>query len=56
VVEPSAVVPLAVALFNEDFRAMVEREGGEDGWDLGLIFSGGNISLEALGELFQVHK
>jgi threonine dehydratase len=34
VVEPSAVVGLAVALYNEDFRAMVEREGGEEGWDL----------------------
>ncbi|KAG7288583.1 hypothetical protein NEMBOFW57_004936 [Staphylotrichum longicolle] len=42
VVEPSAVVGLAVALFNEEFRAMVEREGGEEGWDLGVVFSGGN--------------
>lgn len=52
VVEPSAVVGLAVALFNEDFRAMVEREGGEEGWDLGVVFTGGNVSLEALGKLF----
>lgn len=52
VVEPSAVVPLAVALYNEDFRSMVEREAGEDGWDLGLVFSGGNVSLEALGKMF----
>ncbi|KAK7046391.1 threonine dehydratase [Favolaschia claudopus] len=52
VVEPSAVVGLAVALFNEDFRAMVEKEGGEEGWDLGVVFSGGNVSLEALGKLF----
>lgn len=51
VVEPSAVVPLAVALYNEDFRAMVEREGGEKGWDLGIIFSGGNVDLDALGDL-----
>ncbi|KAK3685468.1 pyridoxal-phosphate dependent enzyme-domain-containing protein [Podospora appendiculata] len=52
VVEPSAVVGLAVALYNEDFRAMVEREAGDAGWDLGLVFSGGNVSLEALGNLF----
>lgn len=54
VVEPSAVVPLAVALFNEDFRAIVEREGGEEGWDLGLVVSGGNVSIEALGKMFEV--
>ncbi|KAI1806846.1 tryptophan synthase beta subunit-like PLP-dependent enzyme [Daldinia bambusicola] len=52
VVEPSSAVPLAVALYNEDFRAMVEREAGEDGWDVGIVFSGGNVSLEALGKLF----
>ncbi|KAJ7914974.1 tryptophan synthase beta subunit-like PLP-dependent enzyme [Mycena leptocephala] len=52
VVEPSAVVGLAVALYNEDFRAMVEKEAGDEGWDLGVVFSGGNVSLEALGKLF----
>ncbi|KAK4228755.1 putative serine racemase [Podospora fimiseda] len=52
VVEPSAVVPLAVALYNEDFRKMVEGESGEKGWDLGIIFSGGNISVEGLAKLF----
>lgn len=51
-VEPSAAVPLAVVLFNEDFRAMVEREAGEAGWDIGVVFSGGNISLERLSELY----
>lgn len=52
VVEPSAVVPLAVVLFNEDFRAMVEREAGEQGWDIGVVFSGGNVALENLGKFF----
>ncbi|TGJ85163.1 hypothetical protein E0Z10_g3591 [Xylaria hypoxylon] len=52
VVEPSSAVPLAVALFNEDFRGLVEREGGEDGWDIGIVVSGGNVNLEALGKLF----
>lgn len=56
VVEPSACVGLAVALFNEDFRSMVEREAGEDGWDLGVVFSGGNISMEALAKMFTVSK
>lgn len=51
-VEPSAVVPLAVALYNEDFRRIVEKEGGEKGWDLGIVFSGGNTSLEAIGKLY----
>lgn len=52
VVEPSAVVGLATALFNEDFRRLVEKEGGEDGWNLGIVFSGGNVSVEALGKFF----
>ncbi|KAH8670924.1 threonine dehydratase catabolic [Xylariales sp. PMI_506] len=51
VIEPGSAVPLAVALFNEDFRAMVEREAGEDGWDIGVVLSGGNVSLDALGSL-----
>lgn len=52
VVEPSAVVGLAAALYNEDFRRLIEQEGGQDGWDLGVVFSGGNTSLEALGKIF----
>lgn len=52
VVEPSAAVPLAVALYNEDFRAMVEREAGEEGWDLGIVFSGGNIGVDRIAEIF----
>ncbi|KAL4879306.1 tryptophan synthase beta subunit-like PLP-dependent enzyme [Aspergillus karnatakaensis] len=51
VVEPSAVVPLAVALYNEDFRKLVEREAPE-GWDIGIVFSGGNTTVEAIGKLF----
>lgn len=52
VVEPSAVVPLAVVLYNEDFRELVEREAGEEGWDVGLVFSGGNVALENLAKMF----
>lgn len=52
VVEPSAVVGLAVCLYNEEFRRMVEREAGEKGWDVGIVFSGGNTTVEAIGTLF----
>ena len=54
VVEPSAVVGLAVVLFNEEFRELVEREAGEEGWDIGVVFSGGNVDLQTLGKLLAV--
>ncbi|KAL7792140.1 tryptophan synthase beta subunit-like PLP-dependent enzyme [Trichoderma ceciliae] len=56
VVEPSSCVPLAVALFDEDFRSLVEKEAGEEGWDLGLVFSGGNVAVDALGKLLAGEK
>ncbi|APA12526.1 hypothetical protein sscle_09g072960 [Sclerotinia sclerotiorum 1980 UF-70] len=52
VVEPSACVGLATVLFDEGFRGVVEREGGEMGWDVGVVFSGGNVGVEALGGFF----
>ncbi|KAF2850149.1 tryptophan synthase beta subunit-like PLP-dependent enzyme [Plenodomus tracheiphilus IPT5] len=51
-VEPSAVVGLATILYNEDFRAMVEREAGEEGWNVGVVFSGGNTTIEAVMKIF----
>jgi threonine dehydratase len=51
-VEPSAVVGLATALYNEDFRRMVQREAGEEGLNLGIIFSGGNTTIEAITKIF----
>ncbi|KAF3003875.1 hypothetical protein E8E14_007454 [Neopestalotiopsis sp. 37M] len=36
-IEPSSAVPLAVVLYNEEFRYLVEQEAGEKGWDIGLI-------------------
>ncbi|KAL4900785.1 hypothetical protein BDW74DRAFT_90066 [Aspergillus multicolor] len=51
VVEPSAVVGLAVCLYNEEFRRLVEREAPE-GWDVGIVFSGGNTTVEAIAKLF----
>ena len=53
-VEPSAVVGLAVALYNEEFRGLVEREGGEEGWDVGIVLSGGNTTVEAISKMFAV--
>ncbi|OGE50611.1 hypothetical protein PENARI_c016G07649 [Penicillium arizonense] len=52
VVEPSAVVGLAVCLFDEKFRRRVEQEGGKEGWDVGVVFSGGNTTVEAISKLF----
>jgi threonine dehydratase len=51
-VEPSAVVGLATVLYNEDFRQMVEREAGDEGWNLAVIFSGGNTTIEAIMKIF----
>ncbi|KAK3678989.1 hypothetical protein LTR78_001442 [Recurvomyces mirabilis] len=52
-IEPSAAVPLAVMLYNEDFRKLVEREAGPEGWNIGIILSGGNTTVEAIAKLFQ---
>ncbi|KAL8920437.1 MAG: hypothetical protein Q9172_004484 [Xanthocarpia lactea] len=51
-VEPSAVVGLAVCLYDEAFRSIVEEEGGERGWDIGVVLSGGNTTLEAISKMF----
>lgn len=51
-VEPSAVVGLAVCLFDEEFRRLVEREGGDEGWDMAIVFSGGNTTVEAISKLY----
>lgn len=55
-VEPSAVVGLAVALYDEEFRSLVEREGGEEGWDVGIVLSGGNTTVEAISKMFAVSE
>ncbi|KAH7382228.1 pyridoxal-phosphate dependent enzyme-domain-containing protein [Pyrenochaeta sp. MPI-SDFR-AT-0127] len=51
-VEPSAVVGLATILYNEDFRKAVEKEAGDEGWNIGVIFSGGNTTIEAITKIF----
>ena len=55
-VEPSAVVGLAVALYDEEFRNLVEREGREEGWDVGVVLSGGNTTVEAISKMFAVSE
>lgn len=55
-VEPSAAVSLAVVLYNEEFRKMAEAEAGEEGWNIGVVLSGGNTTLEALSKLFEAPK
>ena len=52
VAEPSAVVGLAALLYDEELRSLVEREGGEEGWDFGVVLSGGNTTVEAIAALF----
>ena len=52
-VEPSAVVGLAVVLYNQEFRRLVEREAGSKGWNLGIVLSGGNTTLDAIAGLFR---
>ena len=52
VIEPSAAVPLAVVLFNERFRALVRARAGERPWNVGVVLSGGNTTVDAIGELF----
>ncbi|KAK2747982.1 hypothetical protein FQN57_001573 [Myotisia sp. PD_48] len=51
-IEPSAAVPLAACLYNEEFRQLIEREGGERGWNIGIIFSGGNTTIKDVSGLF----
>lgn len=52
-VEPSAAVPLAVVLYNEEFRRLVKRESGDRGWNVGVVLSGGNTTVEAIAKLFE---
>jgi threonine dehydratase len=51
-VEPSACVGVAVALYNEDFRRLVEKEAGEKGWNIGIVLTGGNTTVDAIVKLF----
>lgn len=56
VIEPSSAVPIAVVLFNERFRKFVAEKQKEEGsgipWDVGIVISGGNTTVEALSKFF----
>lgn len=51
-IEPTAALGLAVAMYDEEFRRLVEREGGSEGWNVGVVLSGGNTTMEAIAKLF----
>ena len=51
-IEPSSAVPLAVILYNEEFRRLIEKEAGSEGWNIGVVLSGGNTTVEAIAKLF----
>ncbi|KAI9893810.1 MAG: hypothetical protein M1814_005363 [Vezdaea aestivalis] len=52
-IEPSAAVSLAVVVFNESFRKLVEEQSRGKAWNVCVILSGGNTSVEAIAALFQ---
>ena len=51
-IEPTSAVPLAVVLYNEEFRKYVQEQAGEEGWNIGVVLSGGNTTMEALAKIF----
>lgn len=56
VVEPSACVPLAVILFNQEFRMMaaeMQVQEGKSCWNLGIVLSGGNTTMEKISFMFR---
>ncbi|KAF8579329.1 serine racemase [Ramaria rubella] len=56
VIEPSAAVSLAVALFSPDFKEAMRMKAGMCGsthLNIGIIFSGGNVDLSVISKLFE---
>ncbi|KAG8901048.1 hypothetical protein FRB99_005590 [Tulasnella sp. 403] len=56
VVEPSSAVTLAVVLYSEEFKASllrVKESRNLSKINIGLVISGGNVDLVAVGELFR---
>lgn len=51
-VEPSACVGLAALLYDDEFRAWIAKEQGHEIWDVGLILTGGNTTMEAIIGMF----
>lgn len=56
VIEPSAAVPLAVALFSREFKGSVQARAtslGRTSLNIGVVFSGGNVDLSVVSGLFE---
>ncbi|KAG0130414.1 tryptophan synthase beta subunit-like PLP-dependent enzyme [Tuber indicum] len=53
-IEPSSAVPVAVALYNKEFREIVQKLGQGKDVNLGVIISGGNTTIDKIIELFGV--
>jgi threonine dehydratase len=55
-IEPSSAVPLAVVLYDREWRKWVVEKQKEEGtlaeWDVAIIFSGGNTTIDAIVGLF----
>jgi threonine dehydratase len=54
VAEPSACVPLAMVLFNKEFRDLAlkaQMEQGGRAWNICIVLSGGNTTVEKISEI-----
>lgn len=51
-VEPSAVVPLAVVLYNAEFRHWAREQQRGEAWDIAVVLSGGNTTIESIIGLY----
>ena len=55
-VEPSGALGLGVVMRSRGWRGRVgrlQRESGEEVWNVGVVISGGNTTVEAVAELFK---
>ncbi|KAG9012623.1 hypothetical protein FRB90_006566 [Tulasnella sp. 427] len=52
VIEPSSAVPLAVALYSTEFKDWVDSHADMLQLNIGIVFSGGNVDIVKLSELF----
>ena len=56
VAEPSACTALAVVLFNPAFRTLLELESAQSEVKVGVVLTGGNVDLDAVGALLERGK
>lgn len=53
-VEPSACVGLAALLYDEDLRSWISSQQADgEVWDVAVVLTGGNTTLEAIAELLK---